>query len=279
MKMKLVSVVMASMLILAACAQPAPTAPAPEPEPSVEQPADEDDAAVADVDGLDVIVMGTNAEFPPFEFIAEPGQGRFGQFSGVDVAIGMRIAEALGAELYIEDMAFEALIMSLATNQVDFVAAALTVTEERAQEVDFSIPYYTAVQAILVAADNDTINSAEDLYGTIVGVQLGTTSDFLVSGMDGVEVMAYPRPIDAVLATINGQIDAVMVETITAHNFLAAHPDDLRIVYDPEFFGEEFYAIAVPQGQPELLAVINQVIEEMLASGEIDELMLYYTAD
>ena len=275
-KIKLIAPILAGAFLLAACAAPQPT-PAPAQEPTTLEdvaPQDEEDTATGGI-----IVMGTNAEFPPFEFIAEPSQGRFGQYSGIDIAIGMRIAEALGADLVIEDMLFEALIFSLANNQVDFVAAGLTITEERAQEVDFSIAYYTASQALLVSIDNEEINTAQDLIGTVVGVQLGTTSYFIASEIEGVEVLAYPRPVDAVIAVLNDHIDAVMMDVTVAHNFLNAYPEALRIVYDDDFFGTENYGIAVAQGNPELLAVINQVIEEMLSNGEIAELMIYYTED
>ena len=281
--LSMLSIALTSAVILSGCASPAPApapaapaaAPAATPAATPEV-AEEDEAAAENPWYGQTIVMGTNAEFPPFEFIADGGQGAFGQFDGVDIVISMRIAEHLGAELYIEDMPFEGLIMALASGQVDFVAAALTVTDERRQSVDFSIPYYNAYQTILVTADNNTINQATDLYGMLVGVQLGTTGDFAATPMEDVEVMRYSRAVDAIIPLMNGQIDAIVVDSITAVFFYEAHPGQLRIVADNEYFGNEQYAIAVGQGQPELLAAINEVLEEMLANDEIGELVRYY---
>ncbi|MCL2853488.1 MAG: transporter substrate-binding domain-containing protein [Defluviitaleaceae bacterium] len=290
MKKKLfamLSIAITSSLILTGCAgggqQAAAPAPAPAPAPAEAAPApqeeEDDDDDAAGIWAGETIVMGTNAEFPPFEFIADGGQGLWGPFDGVDIAISVRIAEHLGAELYIMDMPFDGLIMALAAGQLDFVAAALTVTDERAQQVDFSIPYYTAYQTILVTADNDTITSATDVYGAIVGVQLGTTGDFAASAMEDVEVMRYSRAVDALIPLMNGQIDAIMVDSITAQFFYEAHPGELRIVSDPDYFGREQYAIAIRQGQPELVAAINEVLTEMLDSGEIAALVAYYAAN
>ena len=270
MKKKLTAILalaLTSAIILTGCAQtPAPHAPAP-PESPAEQPCPFYGAT---------IVMGTNAEFPPFEFIADGGYGSWGHYDGVDIVISMRIAEHLGADLEIMDMPFGGLIMALSSGQVDFVAAALTVTEERAQQVDFSIPYYTAYQTILVTADNHEINVAPDIYGKVVGVQLGTTGDFRASDMPGVTVMTYNRAVDAIIPLLNGQIDAIMVDSITAEFFYQAHAGDLRIIRDDEYFGREQYAIAVAQGNPRLLEAINEVIAEMLADGEIDSLVAYF---
>ncbi|MCL2618145.1 MAG: transporter substrate-binding domain-containing protein [Defluviitaleaceae bacterium] len=284
----LATAAIASAVILAGCAAPAPApAPAPVAEPATEADYDTDaeteaspeyEAAAGSWAGR-TIYMGTNAEFPPFEFIADGGQGLHGQYDGVDIAISVRIAEHLGAELEIIDMPFEGLIMALAAGQVDFVAAALTVTEERAQQVDFSIPYYSAFQTILVAADNDAVTGATSLYGMQVGVQIGTTGDFAASAMDNVEVLRYSRAVDAIVPLINGQIDAILVDSITAQFFYDAHAGNLRIVRDDEYFGHEQYAIAIGQGQPELVAAINEVLQEMLDSGEINALVAYYASN
>ena len=291
MKKKLYAVLtmaVTSAIILAGCAgggqQAAAPTPAPAPAEATPAPQEEDDteAAVSETAGSwagRTIVMGTNAEFPPFEFIADGGQGRWGRYSGVDIAISVRIAEHLGADLEILDMPFDGLIMSLAAGEFDFVAAALTVTEERAQQVDFSIPYYSAFQTILVTADNTDINSAPDLYGLLVGVQLGTTGDFAASAMEDVEVMRYARAVDAILPLLNGQIDAIVVDSITAQFFYDAQAGQLRIVSDNDYFGHEQYAIAIPQGNPELVAAINEVLTEMLESGEIAALVAYYASN
>ena len=286
MKKKLLamlSLVITGAVILTGCAggEQSAAAPTPTPTPAESTPAPQDNSAQESRGSWAgrTIVMGTNAEFPPFEFIADNNEGIWGRYDGVDIAIAVRIAEHLGADLEILDMPFDGLIMALAAGQVDFVAAALTVTEERSRQVDFSIPYYNAYQTILVSADNDTVHSATDIYGAIVGVQLGTTGDFAASDMEGVEVMRYSRAVDAIIPLLNGQIDAIMVDSITAQFFDEAHPGQLRIVSDSEYFGYEQYAIAIGQGNPELVEAINEVLTEMINNGEISALVAYYAAN
>lgn len=124
------------------------------------------------------IIMGTSADFPPFEFIAEGGQGRHGQYDGIDVAIAVRLAEHIDADLIIHDADFGGLIMDLNGGSIDFIAAGMTIRPDRAEQVSFSIPYFTAMQYIAIQAGNTAITSASDLSGALVGVQIGTTGDF-----------------------------------------------------------------------------------------------------
>jgi len=285
------------VLALAGCGGSTPTAPpAPEPEtpevveaveeaeeetaeaPEEEAAPADDNASEAEETVWDTIIMGTSADFPPFEFIADDGQGRHGQYDGIDVAIAVRIAERLGAELIIHDADFGGLIMDLNAGRIDFIAAALTITEERAQQVNFSESYFTALQNIIVPADNDTIHSAADLHGLFVGVQIGTTGDMFVSyNVDDTEPQRYNRANEAFMALRAGQLDAIVIDSPVAQRFVDAYPDELRIVTDDDAFVGEHYGIAVRQDEPELLAAINEVIREMRAAGEIDELFAYFT--
>ncbi|MCL2420632.1 MAG: basic amino acid ABC transporter substrate-binding protein [Defluviitaleaceae bacterium] len=231
-----------------------------------------------DDSGWDTIVMGTSADFPPFEFIADDGQGRHGQYDGIDVAIAVRIAEHLGAELVIHDADFGGLIMDLNAGRIDFIAAAMTITEERAEQVSFSDSYFTALQYMAVPIDDDRIQSTADLEGMMVGVQIGTTGDMFVSyEVDGVEPQRYNRANEAFMALRAGQLDAIVIDSPVASMFVDAYPDELRIVRDNAAFGGENYGIAVRQEDTELLAAINEVIAQMRAAGEIDELFAYFT--
>ena len=177
-----------------------------------------------------VLSMGTNAEFPPFEFIADNNRGLVGQFDGVDVALAKRITDEYGYELVIENMAFDALIMALESGRIDFIAAAMTATDERRLTVDFTDSYYKAVQYIIVQKDNNDIRSVNDLNSKIVGVQQGTTGDFIVSDdLYANDVIRYSRGIDAVLDLKSGKIDAIVIDSMPATVFVANNPD-LRIV-------------------------------------------------
>lgn len=210
-----------------------------------------------------VIVMGTNAEFEPFEY-------RDGlDIVGFDVEIAKAVANKLGKELKIEDMAFDSLIMGLNNDKMDFIAAGMTATEERAQQVDFSDSYFKSKQVIIVKADNTEIASADDLVGKSVGVQLGTTGDLFVSGTEGVTVVQVKKGTQAVMDLQNGKVDAVVIDEEPAKKMIAGKTD-VKILEVP--FIEEEYAIAVKKGNTELLNTINETIEELKANGEYDKI-------
>lgn len=165
------------------------------------------------------LIMGTNAEFPPFEFVADEGEGLVDKFDGIDVAIAKKIADKLGKELVVEDMQFEGLIASAQSGKVDFVAAGMTADDERRQSVDFSDTYYVAKQVMVVAADNTTINSAEDLKNaSMVGVVLGYTGDGIVTDdlqLADDHILRVSRGIDGVQEVKNGKLDAMVIDSAT----------------------------------------------------------------
>lgn len=224
------------------------------------------------------LIMGTNAEFPPFEFVADEGEGLVDKFDGIDVAIAKKIADKLGKELVVEDMQFEGLIASAQSGKVDFVAAGMTADDERRQSVDFSDTYYVAKQVMVVAADNTTINSAEDLKNASkVGVVLGYTGDGIVTDdlqLAEEQILRVSRGIDGVQEVKNGKLDAMVIDSATG--VALAAENGLRVVEDDEVFAAEEYAIAVKKGNEELLGAINEVLAEMKANGEIDELAQKY---
>ena len=219
--------------------------------------------------GENVIIMGTNAEFEPFEY-RENGI----DIVGFDVDLAQAVADKLGKELVVEDMAFDSLILALNSDKVDFVAAGMTVTEERATQVDFSDTYATSKQAIIVKADNTEINTVEDLAGKKVGVQLGTTGDLAASSDSNIgEVLQLPSGTAAVLDLKNGKIDAVVIDIEPAKKMTEGQ-SDLKLLETP--FVDEEYAIAVKKGNQELVDAINETIAEMKADGSYDELYSKY---
>lgn len=224
------------------------------------------------------VIMGTNAEFPPFEFVTDEGAGVVGNFDGIDIAISKKIADKLGKELVVENMQFEGLIASVDSGKIDFAAAGMTATDERRQSVDFSDTYYVAEQVIVVAADNTTINTAEDLKNAAsVGVVLGYTGDMVVTDdlqIEDSKILRVSRGIDGVQEVKNGKLDAMVIDSATG--IALAAENGLKVVKDPEVFAAEEYAIAVKKGNTELLNTINEVLAEMKASGEIEELAQKY---
>lgn len=225
----------------------------------------------------DVLLMGTNAAFQPFEFTTP--NGLVGEFDGIDIAIAKRIAESDGKTLEIADMEFDGLIAAVSTGKVDMVAAGMTVTDERKQAVDFSDTYYVAEQVIIVAEDNTDITCAEDLKaGKKVGVVLGYTADSIVTsdlGIDEANISRATRALDIVQDVKNGKLDAVVVDSYTGKAL--AEKVGLKVVEDSEAFAAEEYAIAVKKGNTELLDKINAVLAEMKENGEIEALSEQYS--
>lgn len=232
----------------------------------------EGDSAVAKIKERGKIVMVTEAEFAPFEFKES------GEIVGIDADIAEKIAEKLGVELEITDIAFDSCVPSVQGGKADFAAAGMTVTESRLKNVDFSDNYFDASQVILVGIDSD-IASREDLNGKVVGVQQGTTGDVYCTNEDGdsdidvAEVKRYNKFIDAVSDLISGRIDAVVVDDYPADKLVSKNPDKIKKLSEP--LTEEAYAIAVAK-ESDLTPVINEVLKELKENGGLDAIIGKY---
>ena len=220
----------------------------------------------------DTITFGTNAEFPPFEFVAS--NGVIGQYDGIDMSIAKQIAEKNGMTAEIENMEFDSLLIALENGQIDAVIAGMTVTDERKEEADFSTPYYEATQVMIVKEDSD-IKKASDMAGKRMCVIQGYTGETCVNDM-GYSYEAFKKGTEAVMELVNGKCDVVVIDSATAKKYVSDN-EGLKIVEDPAAFEGEQYAIAVKKGNTELLDKINKVIEEMLADGTISDLAVKYS--
>ena len=214
------------------------------------------------------LVMATNAEFPPYEF--HDGD----KIVGIDAEIAQAIADELGMELEIEDIAFDSIIPEIVSGKADMALAGMTVTEDRKASVDFSDTYATASQMIIVKEDSE-IAGPDDLKGVTVGVQLGTTGDIYVSDLeaDGTTVERYNKGFEAVQALQQGKIDAVIIDGEPAKEFVK-EAEGLKIL--DEAFTEEEYAIAVKKGNDELKEKINDALANLKESGKLDEIVAKY---
>lgn len=219
----------------------------------------------------DAITFGTNAEFPPFEFVTS--NGVIGQYDGIDMAIAKQIAEKNGRTAAIENMEFDSLLIALENGQIDAAIAGMTVTEERAEEADFSTPYYAATQVMIVKEDSD-IAKASDIEGKRICVIQGYTGETCVNQM-GYAYESFKKGTEAVLELVNGKCDVVVIDSATAKKYVSDN-EGLKIVEDSDAFEGEEYAIAVKKGNTELLNMINKAIEEMLADGTISSLSAEY---
>lgn len=216
------------------------------------------------------LVMGTNAEFPPYEYYE--GQ----EVVGIDAEMAAAVAEKLGMELKIEDMAFDSLIPALSSGKVDIVAAGMTVTEDRLASVNFSDTYATGIQAIIVTEDSD-IASADDLVGKTIGVQQGTTGDLYATDVEGATIERYAKGMEAVQSLSQGKIDAVIIDNEPANVFVS-EVEGLKIL--DEAFATEDYAVAVAKDNEELLEQVNTALAELKEDGTLQAIVdKYITAE
>ena len=229
------------------------------------------EAAVSEALADGMLTAGTNAEFPPFEYVGDDGEA-----DGFDIALIKAIGEKLGVDVQVDNMEFASLVSSIG-NKID--VAGMTITDERKEAVDFSEPYYEAVQYVLLPEGSE-IATAEDLKNKTIGVQLGTTGDFIASDIEGTTVNTYNKGVDAVNDLINGRVDCVIIDKNPALVFESKFQDDgskITAVDGAQFeFEPEYYAIAVPKGDTALVDAINKAIEELKADGTFDELVKTY---
>lgn len=217
-----------------------------------------------------VLTVGTNAEFPPFEFVGDDGEP-----DGFDIALIKAIGEKMGVEVEVENMEFASLVSSIGS-KIDLAIAGMTVTEERQAMVDFSDSYYEAVQYVIVGADSE-VATAEDLVGKNIGVQLGTTGDFIAEEIEGATVSQYNKAVDAVNDLINGRVDVVIIDKNPAQVFAERFGEDVKIIDGADFaFEAEEYAIAMPKGDAALVAAVNAALAEMQEDGTFDALVAEY---
>ena len=213
------------------------------------------------------LTMATNATFPPYEMTTDSGE-----IEGIDVDTAKAIAEKLGLELQIDDMEFDAALLSVQQGKADIVMAGVTVTDERKAVMDFSDSYATGIQSIIVPNDSD-IASPDDLSGKKIGTQRGTTGYIYCSDDFGDDaVVAYDSGLTAVQALNNGQVDAVVIDNAPATEYVAANPG-LKVL--DTSYAEEDYAIGMAKGSA-LEDAVNKALEELKADGTLQAIVDKY---
>ena len=218
-----------------------------------------------------VLTVGTNAEFPPFEYVDDNGEA-----DGFDIALIKAVGEKLGVAVEVENMEFDSLVASIG-NKIDVAIAGMTVTDERKESVDFSNSYYDALQYVIVLEGSE-IATFDDLAGKTIGVQLGTTGDIIASDdVEGATVSQYNKAVDAVNDLINGRVDCVIIDKNPALVFEAQFSGQVKALDGAQFdFEVENYAIALPKDDTALAEQVNAALEEIKADGTFDKLVADY---
>ena len=222
--------------------------------------------------GSDVVVVGTNPTFAPFEY-----QDDEGNMTGFDLDLMEAIGEDQGFDVEFQSMEFDALTGALTTGQIDAVAAGMSITPERLESVAFSDPYIDASLSIMVAADSD-IAGPDDLEGKVVGAQIGTTGADEVTALQDEGTIAEGKILDnyntCLQELISGGCDAVIIDLPVGEEYVDQRPDDVKLVGEP--YQAVFYGIAVDPENTELLDKINAGLAAVIEDGTYDELCEKY---
>lgn len=274
---KFASIIMILVLVfsLAACAAKIGTeAPAAaEQKPAEEQKAQ---GKVDEIKAKGKIVLGTAADYPPYEFHKEiDGKDNI---VGFDIEIAKKIAADLGVELEIKDMKFDGLLAALVAEDIDFIVAGMVPTEERKQSVDFSKSYYQAEQKMLVKAENaDKVKAIEDLKGKVIGAQKSTIQEEIANTkIEASEVKALSKITDLVLELQNDKVFGVVLVAPVAESYAKQNP--ALKVPEISFGREDGVAIAINKGNEDLVEAINATLDKLMSDGSIDKFIGEATA-
>lgn len=219
-----------------------------------------------------VLVMATNATFPPYEYI----EGEDGEIIGIDAEIAALIAEKLGLTLRIENVEFDSITAGVQSGKYDMGMAGMSVTEDRLKNVNFSDSYATAVQSVIVP-EGSAIASVDDIKGDgsmKIGVQQGTTGSIHAADDYGDEnVINYKNGPDAVQALISGKVDCVIIDNEPAKAYVAAN-QGLKIL--DTAYAEEEYAICIAKENTALLDGINAALADLIDDESVKTIIDKY---
>ena len=222
----------------------------------------------------ETLTMATEGTFPPYEYYDGD------QLVGIDVEVASAIAEKVGMDFEVIDIAFDSIIPGVQTGKYDMGMAGMTVTEERLKEVNFTTSYATGIQ-VLIVPEGSPITTVDDLFvdgaHNVIGTQTGTTG-FLYATWDiedaGLgEVKSFQKTTDAVGALKNGQVDCVLLDNEPAKALVAANTG--LVILDSEYSVEE-YAIAIAKDNAELFDKVNGALEELIADGSLQKIVDKY---
>lgn len=213
------------------------------------------------------LIIGTDATYPPFEFVDEQGQ-----IAGVDIEIGREIGQALGREVEFKNINFDGLQTALLTGSIDLWISSVSATPERRKAVDFSEPYVKTGLAVLVAKDAP-VTRADDLKaaGRKVVVRLGTTGEtWAREHLKDAQIKALDNDTSCVMEVVNANVDVWIYDQLSIMNHHAQHPEKTRALLSP--LREEVWAVALRQGQDELKGKVNEVLARMQQDGSFKRL-------
>ncbi len=217
-----------------------------------------------------VLKIGTNATFVPFEF-----SDKDEALTGFDIELIKEITAVMGVEPDFHNISFDGLIPALETGQIDVAISGMTITEARKEKVEFSFPYYESGLGVLVTNDSN-ISGWDDLEGTKVAVQLGTTGAEKAEEITNVELRTFDHNSEALLELKNGGVDAVIADLPVLQYYLSTEKDANATLITIESDEPEYFGIAIKKGNTDLKDKVNSALKELKENGKLDELYEKY---
>lgn len=252
-----------SVLALAACGNTSESA---------DSAATAGSSALQEIKDSGKLVIGTCADYPPYEWhLIKDGKD---EIIGFDIDIAQAIADELGVELEIKDMDFDGLIPALSTGKIDMIIAGMNPTDERKQSVDFTDIYYTQKDALVIKSeDAENIQSENDLKKASLATQKATIQEtYLLENFPDAVLQSVPKWNTAILSLVTGKVDAVLMVETVAKQYVEQN-EGLEIAgFDVASTPNES-AIAVAKDNKDFLDAVNDILDEMKESGQIEELM------
>lgn len=208
------------------------------------------------------IIFATDATWPPMEFVNESKE-----VVGYAIDFMTAAGKEAGFTPVFKNTAWDGIFAGLAANKYDAIVSSVSITEERKKAMDFSEPYFTVRQALIVNKES-VATSLADLKGQKVGGQIGTTGYFAIKAAEGVEAKSYDE-IGLAMEDLNvGRIAAVVCDDPVAANYaLNQYKETMKIAAVMETGDVENYGVPVKKGNTELLELINKGIAAVKAKG------------
>lgn len=232
-----------------------------EKKPAAEPAAAQQGALLTKIKSKGELVVGTASGFPPYEFIDTSKSEK--TVTGIDIALGQKIADKLGVKLVVQDMSFSSLLSSIAADKIDIAIAAINATDERKKAVDFSKPYMHSPHILLIRKeDAGKYKTLEDFRGKTIGAQKSTLQEKLArEQVPEAKVVALDKVADTLIELEHGKLDAVASQGVVAQQYLVMNQNlaDSGVKFENV---KSSSSIAVPKGNEDLIKIINEVIDE-----------------
>ena len=234
-------------------------------------------AALAEDNSFDALlgrgqfVMGFDEAYPPMGFVGEDGT-----HMGFDIDLAAEVCKSFGVELVLQPIGWDSKELELSSGGIDCIWSGLSMSPERVEQMTFSMPYLANEQILVVRADSG-IACLNDIAGTVLGTQAGSSSVALLNASPDLEaslgeVALYDDFVAALMDLKLGGIDVLLIDSVVGNYYISQqdNPEDFMIL--PEVLQAEEYGIAFRKGEQQLADAVNQELIALYESGRLDEI-------